>query len=110
VHGEGTLPGTMTWTSVGEWPHAGDFGFVWGCRWGDDSSWKVQYLDLSRIQQDELRREESFGHLKLAARPDGPAREFIRLWSDGGCRDVEFVAQQGYDLDTGGRNRHHPLG
>lgn len=28
----------------------GDFGFVWGCIWGDDSSWKVQYLDLSRIR------------------------------------------------------------
>src|SRR5689334_5869598 len=23
------------------------FGFVAGCIWGDDSSWKVQYLDLS---------------------------------------------------------------
>jgi hypothetical protein len=110
VHGEGTLPGTMTWTSDDEWPHAGDFGFVWGCLWGDDSSWKVQYLDLSRIQQGELRREERFGYLKLAARPDVPAREFIRLWSDEGSREVEFVTQQSYDLDAGGRTDTNPWG
>ena len=30
--------------------HAGHFGFVARCVWGDDSSWKIQYLDLSRIQ------------------------------------------------------------
>jgi hypothetical protein len=27
---------------------AGSFGFVAGCIWGDDSSWKIRYLDLSR--------------------------------------------------------------
>jgi len=31
-----------------EWPSDGAFGFIWGCVWGDDASWKVQYLDLSR--------------------------------------------------------------
>lgn len=41
------------------------FGFVAGCIWGDDSSWKVQYLDLSRAAEGVLRRDERFGYLEL---------------------------------------------
>lgn len=44
------------------------FGFVAGCIWGDDSSWKVQFLDLSRAADGILRRDERFGYIEL---PDG---------------------------------------
>lgn len=44
------------------------FGFVAGCIWGDDSSWKVQYLDLSQAPEGTLRREDRFGYIEL---PDG---------------------------------------
>jgi hypothetical protein len=97
----------MMWTADDEWP-AGTFGFVWGCVWGDDSSWKVQYLDLSDIQQGQLRREERFGYLKLASRPDTPAKDFIRCWSFRGRTEVEFVILQTYDLDTGARTDIDP--
>lgn len=43
VHDGRVLPGSLWWTPDYEWP-AGDFGFVWGCVWGDDSSWKVQHV------------------------------------------------------------------
>jgi hypothetical protein len=46
----------------------GEFGFVAGAEWGDDRSWKVQYLDLSQIKQGVFRREERFGYLHL---PEG---------------------------------------
>jgi len=108
VHDGSRLPGQLTWTEDDEWPCAGDFGFVWGCVWGDDSSWKVQYLDLSEIQQGHLRREERFGYVKLAARPDARAGEFVRLWSHDGRHEVELVVQQTYDLDTGGRADRDP--
>jgi hypothetical protein len=85
-----------------EWP-SGDFGFVWGCIWGDDSSWKVQYLNLSRIQHGELRRDERFGYVKLATRPYVPASEFIRCTSWHGSRSVAFILEQSYDLSTGDR-------
>ena len=65
IHSERELPGSTYWTKDNEWP-TGDFGFVWGCIWGDDSSWKVQYLDLSGIQDGILRREERFGYVPLA--------------------------------------------
>jgi hypothetical protein len=45
---------------------------VAGCIWGDDSSWKVQYLDLSRAAQGIVRREERFGYIEL---PDGATLE-----------------------------------
>jgi hypothetical protein len=41
------------------------FGFVAGCIWGDDSSWKVQYLDLSRAAEGVLRRDDRFGYIEL---------------------------------------------
>ena len=54
-----------------EWP-TGEFGFVWGfvwgCVWGDDSSWKVQHLDLSGIQSGVIRRDERFGYVELAGK------------------------------------------
>jgi hypothetical protein len=43
-----------------------DFGFVAGCVWADDSSWKLQYLDLSQVDQGVIRREQRFGYVELA--------------------------------------------
>jgi hypothetical protein len=103
---DGTLPGSRRWTPDHEWP-SGEFGFVWGCVWGDDSSWKVQYLDLSRVQERVLTREERFGYIVLdTGEAEGrelwrDAREFIRLWSYGGMRRVEFRTRQTFDLMSG---------
>ncbi len=44
------------------------FGFVAGCYWGDDSSWKVEYLDLSRASEGILIREPRFGYCELPPR------------------------------------------
>lgn len=46
-------------------PLKGDFGFVAGCVWGDDTSWKIQYLDLSRASEGILVRSERFGYIPL---------------------------------------------
>ena len=103
----GVLPGSLGWTLDHEWPSRGDFGFVWGCIWGDDASWKVQYLDLSRIQQGELRREERFGYTILdTGEREGQevwtdAREFIWLWSSDGDPRVKFHSWQNFHVATG---------
>ena len=102
----GTLPGSRGWTADHEWPR-GDFGFVWGCVWGDDSSWKVQYLDLSGVQHGLLHREERFGYVVLDTdEREGQetwrdARQFIELWSEQGAPRVQFLTRQTYDLSTG---------
>jgi hypothetical protein len=108
VHDGTSLPGSMLWKTDNEWPSVGDFGFVWGCLWGDDSSWKVQYLDLSEVHQGRIRREERFGYLRLATRPDAIGREFIRLRSWEGNRKVEFALWETYDLTTGGHINENP--
>jgi len=43
----------------------GTFGFIAGCIWGDDSTWKIQYLDLSRINEGIFTREAKFGYVSL---------------------------------------------
>jgi hypothetical protein len=45
--------------------HHFDFGFVAGCIWGDDTSWKVQHLDLSRVDEGIVTRTEKFGYVWL---------------------------------------------
>lgn len=42
-----------------------EFGFVCGCIWGDDTSWKIQFLDLSRIRDGVLVRDARFGYLEM---------------------------------------------
>jgi hypothetical protein len=41
------------------------YGFVAGCYWGDDSSWKIQYLDLSQAHRGIVKRDERFGYIVL---------------------------------------------
>jgi hypothetical protein len=53
---------------------AGRFGFVAGCIWGDDSSWKIQYLDLSDAAGGILVRKAS--RLKDCVSLDGYSRQF----------------------------------
>lgn len=108
------IPGSKYWNADKEWP-CGDFGFVWGCYWGDDSSWKVQYLDLSRVQQGIITRDERFGYVELAISgyqspclnfdanmPDKSSPpHFIQLWRSNGSTQVTFAVEMGFDLDSG---------
>ena len=41
------------------------FGFVAGCHWGDDTSWKIQYLDLSEAEKGIVKRDARFGYIAL---------------------------------------------
>ncbi len=40
-------------------------GFIAGCIWGDDSSKKIQFLDLSQADRGILKRDERFGYIQL---------------------------------------------
>jgi hypothetical protein len=112
VHDESLIPGGKYWTADDEWP-VGDFGFVWGCYWGDDSSWKVQYLDLSRVQQGIIARDERFGYVELAMNgycspcldPKPPEKRtsppFIRVSKYQGTAKVTFAVEMGFDLASG---------
>lgn len=111
VHDGSVIPGSEYWTADMEWP-TGGFGFVWGCVWGDDGSWKVQYLDLTGVREGTIRRDERFGYVELATAgyrspcfdPDavvptrgGEPPPFIRVGPTG----VTFAVEMLFDLASG---------
>ncbi len=113
VNGGSIIPGSKFWDADKEWP-TGDFGFVWGCIWGDDSSWKVQYLDLSRVQDGIMARDDRFGYVEIVTghhrspcfQTDAPvepshAPDFIEVGRDDGKMRVRFAVQLGFDLTSG---------
>ena len=115
VHDGSIIPGSEIWNHDLEWPD-GSFGFVWGCYWGDDSSWKVQYLDLSLIQEGIITRDDRFGYVELSTTgyespcltPSPTSRgvpskppPFIHITRYGGSPRVTFAVEVQFDLDTG---------
>jgi hypothetical protein len=109
------IPGSQFWDEDEEWP-IGTLGFVWGCLWGDDSSWKVQCLDLSKIQQGVITRDERFGYVELATSgyrsacleplPATPGTRsapppFISVTRDQGRTSVMFAVEMRFDGDSG---------
>ena len=41
------------------------FGFVAGCQQDEDDAWKIQFLDLSEVEQGILKRDKRFGRIVL---------------------------------------------
>lgn len=77
----------------------GDWGFVSGCIWGDDSSWKVLYLDLSQASHGVLRSEARFGYLPIFSRL--PLREAVNLTfyrEDDEYQEIEFSVSRLYSM------------
>lgn len=114
LHDDSILPGSPSWSKDSELPD-GTFGFVWGCIWGDDSTWKVQWLDLSRVAEGMLTREERFGYMELSTRdwrspalsldfppPGGSAPpSFIDVRLNNGKSRAWFDVMMDLDLSTG---------
>jgi hypothetical protein len=114
LHDDSILPGSPYWSKDSELTD-GTFGFVWGCEWGDDSTWKVQWLDLSRVAEGLLMREERFGYVEVSTRdwkspaltmappsPGGTAPPpFIDVRLKNGKPRAWFDVPMGFDLSTG---------
>lgn len=43
------------------------FAFVCGCVWGDDSSWKLQVFDLSKVSDGIITRDDRFGYVEVSS-------------------------------------------
>jgi len=48
----------------------GQWALYTGCVWGDDSSWKLRYIDLSRISEGVVTSEDRFGYFPLSGSLD----------------------------------------
>ena len=53
-----------------------NFGFLSGSYWGDDDSWKLRFIDLSKIPKRILEITERFGYWRL---PNKPLTECIQI-------------------------------
>jgi len=42
------------------------YAFLCGCVWGNDSSWKIQFLDLSQAHRGILKSDDRFGYVEMA--------------------------------------------
>jgi hypothetical protein len=42
-----------------------DFGFLCGCVWGDDTSWKILYIDLAGVPNKVLSITSKFGYWEM---------------------------------------------
>jgi hypothetical protein len=84
----------------------GNFGLVAGCIWGDDMSWKIQFLDLSEVSAGRMRREERFSYMEL---PKGSSlADVVRLHAhhpvsapDWTGHWLEILATVRFDVGTG---------
>lgn len=80
------------------------FGFVAGCFWGDDSSWKVQYLDLSEAESGVIKRDERFGYIELPR--NLRLRDAVEMYGYGNNSEdysnyVRINIMQTFDLRSG---------
>lgn len=98
AHDGSVLPGSEYWNDNRMWPD-GTLGFVWGCVWADDSDWKVQALDLSRIQDGIITRDDRWGYLRLDTISDDP-KDFIRVspGMGGGKPSVTFSVPKTFSI------------
>ncbi len=84
--------------TIGPWRTL-DLAFVAGCIWGDDSSWKLQMFDLSRVADGVLQRSERFGFLELGTMPLAKAVQCHR--SDSQPLRATIIRQEERDLRSG---------
>ncbi len=56
-----------------------DFAFVSGCIWGDDTSWKLRYIDLSQLEDKKITVSERYGYFEL---PNGKTLKECIQFSD----------------------------
>lgn len=92
------------------------FGFVAGCVWGDDSSWKIQFIDLSNLinlfeQTDDLSkqkksivRDDRFGYLELPSTMNLSQAINMRDWTPSN-NQIQISHEEYFDLDKNLQNK-----
>jgi hypothetical protein len=74
---------------------------VAGCFWGDDSSWKIQCLDISQIESGLITRDERFGYVPMPTGMTLAQTASLERDEETGAVVVTLAVMQAYDLATG---------
>ena len=91
-------PGSFYYREVRE---PSNVAFVAGCIWGDDSSWKIQCFDLSRVAEGIIERDERFGYVAMPKGITLADSVSVRRYPETGAVIVTLAVLQTYDLATG---------
>lgn len=79
-------------------------GFVAGCVWGDDSSWKIQYLDLSQVAKGIVKRDARFGYIKLPVEMSLSNAVSTHTYDpepEGPCQRIAIAVEHQFEVATG---------
>lgn len=99
------VPRVPDWADAGgQFDPEGRFGFVAGCIWGDDTSWKIQYLDLSRVAEGVISREERFGYIELTGDHTTLESAIDMGYWDREDQEIRIAAALRFQLDESGKH------
>lgn len=80
------------------------FGFVSGCIWGDDTSWKVEAFDLREADKGKLTRLQPFGYFEQGANTLRETIDAMDLEPDGfGMMRLRNLRYWTGNIFTGGK-------
>ena len=82
--------------------HYCNFGFMSGCIWGDDSSWKMRYIDLAQIPNKMLSITEKFGYWELPSGTKLKQCVHMENWEPD-HHWITLTGVQHFNLETGER-------
>lgn len=75
------------------------FALMCGCHWGDDCSWKLQLIDLRRVEEGIITRKEAFGYIEFWGAGKDLA-ELVDVSEDEGRFRVKAATISHFDLDA----------
>lgn len=88
--------GGEEWREEYLWSSSGQWGVYAGCVWGDDSSYKLRYVDLSKVSEGIVTTDERFGYVEL---PEGKLKDAINVEAE--SRRIIVSVPVRFDLETG---------
>lgn len=81
-----------------EWKlYEGNWGVYSGCVWGDDTSWKLRFVDLSRISEGIVTTDERFGYVSLPEYKK--LMDVVRVMPEQGTVEIKVPVQ--FSVATG---------
>lgn len=76
------------------------FGFVSGCIWGDDSSDKIEYLDLRDADKGIIKRSAKFGYIWLPDHMQLKDAIYLKDYNGADNTEIHIVVALHFDADT----------
>jgi hypothetical protein len=84
------------WCEEYLWSSSGQWGVYSGCVWGDDSSYKLRYVDLSKVSEGIVITDDRFGYVEL---PEGKLKDLVVLEAE--SKRIIVSVPVRFDLETG---------